>query len=71
MTYPELHGPDFALTSWRMGRDEFAAGQPAALVQVAYCIHQCMSVELNVGEIKGGALIEWNLVYGGFERRFN
>jgi hypothetical protein len=71
MTYPELHGPDLALTSWRMGRAEFAAGQPAALLQVAYSSHQCMSVELDVGEIQGGALFEWNLVDGGFERRFN
>ena len=71
MTDPELHGPDLALMSWRMGRAEFAAGQPAALVQVAYSSHQCMSVELDVGDIQGGALFEWNLVDGGFERRFN
>lgn len=67
-TYPRLHGPDFALHCWRTG---LAAYQPAALVQVAYSSHQCMSVELDIGEIAGGALFEWNLVDGDFHRRFN
>jgi hypothetical protein len=71
LTYPELHGPDLALESWRMGRSVVAAQQPQALVQVAYSSHQCMSVELDLGEIEGGAVFEWNLVDEGFERRFD
>jgi hypothetical protein len=71
ITHPQLQGPDFALTPWRMARDQFAALQPVALVQVGHSSLQCMSVELTVGEVRGGALFEWSIVDGGFERRFN
>jgi hypothetical protein len=50
-----------------MGRDQFAAHQPAALVQVAYSSHHCMSVELDVGDFQGGALFKWNVVDGSFD----
>lgn len=69
--YPGLHGPEFALESWRLGRDEFPAAQPLALLQVAYEGQQCMSVELDMADFAGGALFEWYVVDGGFERRFN
>jgi hypothetical protein len=68
---PGWHGPDFALTSCRMSRDEFPSAQPLALVQIAYTSHQCMSAELDVGDRAGGALFEWNVVDGDFVRRFN
>jgi hypothetical protein len=71
ITYPQLQDPGFALTSWRMARDEFADLQPVALVEVGHSSLQCMSVELAVGEVQGGALFEWKIVDGGFERRFN
>lgn len=69
-TYPGLHGPKFALESWLMSR-EFGDADPPALLQLAYESHQCMSVELDQPGVAGGALFEWNLVDGDFERRFN
>jgi hypothetical protein len=69
--YPGLHGPDFALTAWRMSRDEFTSAQPLALVQIAYTSQMCMSAELDVGDLAGGALFEWDVVDGPFIRRYN
>ncbi len=71
VSYPQLHGPDFALTLWRMSRDQFRDAQSLALLQIAYTSHQCMSVELDVGDVAGGAIFEWNVVDGNFVRRFN
>ena len=70
-TYPGLHGPGFALTSWLMSRDEASDSQPTALLQIAYESHQCMSAELDQPDVAGGTLFEWNLVDGDFERRFD
>ena len=50
---------------------EFADADPPALLQIAYESHQCMSAELDQPGVAGGALFEWNLVDGDFERRFN
>ncbi len=69
--FPQFAGPDFALSSWRSTRDEFSELQPVALVLVGYTSQSCMSVELDVGNLAGGALFEWYIVDGGFERRFN
>jgi hypothetical protein len=69
-TYPRLHGPEFALESWLMSR-EFGDADPPALLQIAYESHDCMSAELDQPDVAGGALFEWNLVDGDFERRFN
>jgi hypothetical protein len=66
-----LHGPDFALTTWRWTRDEFRALQPMALLQIGYDSHQCMSAELEFGDDPGGALYEFNVVDGDFTRRFS
>lgn len=69
--YPCFSTPEFALEIWRDAREEFASFIPLALVQVGYESHECMSVELDVDGIDGGALFEWNLAGDGFERRFN
>ncbi len=70
--YPEFTTPENAMQAWRMARDEFAAMQPRALVDVGYTSHGCMSVELHVGDIEGGALFEWFVSDPtGFDRRFN
>jgi hypothetical protein len=71
--YPGFSTPDFALTSWRTARAEFSAFQPLAVVQVGYESHACMSAELDLDGIEGGALFEWFVsdASGGFERRFN
>jgi hypothetical protein len=70
--YPAFITPEAALQAWRMGRDEFAAMQPLALVDVGYTSHGCMSVELHAGDIEGGALFEWFVSDpSGFDRRFN
>src|ERR1044072_7990331 len=69
-SHPGLHGTDFALRCWRSARDEFTSYQPLALLQIAYESHQCTSVELDQPGIAGGALLEWTLADGGFERRF-
>ena len=71
--YPQFSTPEFALQSWLMARNEFAAFQPLTLVQVGYESHACMSVELDVDDIDGGALFEWYVsdTSGGFDRRFN
>jgi hypothetical protein len=70
-TYPRLRGPELALRSWLKSRDELVAAEPTALLQIAYESHQCMSVELDQPGVAGGALFEWNVVDGDFERRFN
>jgi hypothetical protein len=57
--YPAFTTPGFALQSWRMARDEFAAFQPLALVTIGYTSHACMSVELDVDDSAGGALFRW------------
>jgi hypothetical protein len=70
--YPRFSTPEFALTSWQMAKSEFAALQPLALVQVGYESHDVMSVELDVGEVQGGALFEWFVSDpSGFTRRYN
>jgi hypothetical protein len=70
--FPAFTRPDFALRTWRMARDEFAAFQPLALVMVGYTSHVCMSVELDVGDVAGGALFEWrNDDRIEFTRRFD
>jgi hypothetical protein len=70
--YPEFSTPEFSLTSWQMAKKEFAALQPLALVQVGYESHATMSVELDVGDVEGGALFEWFVSDpSGFTRRFN
>ena len=69
---PAFAGSDWALRSWRMARDEFAAFQPLALVMVGYTSHVCMSVELDVEDVAGGALFEWrNDDRTEFTRRFD
>jgi len=57
--YPAFTTPGFALQSWRMARDEFADAQPLALVTIGYTSHGCMSAELEVDDIAGGALFMW------------
>ncbi len=71
LPYPAFINPDFALTSFRMAREEARAHQPLCLLTIAYESFQCMSVELDTGAAAGGALFEWRLEDGGFERRFN
>jgi hypothetical protein len=70
--YPSFTTPEFALHGWRMARDEFAAFQPLALVNLGYESHGCMSVELDMDGIEGGALFEWFVSDpSGFDRRFD
>jgi hypothetical protein len=70
--YPMMTSPEAALLFWRQARDEFRDMQPLALVDVGYESHFCMSVELDVGHIRGGALFEWCVSDpSGFTRRFN
>jgi hypothetical protein len=67
---PLLATPESALGFWReISRN----GLPfAPLLLVGYESHDCMSVELDVGDIDGGALFEWALAMGsGFTRRHN
>jgi hypothetical protein len=70
--YPSFISPASALKFWNGARDEFRSAQPMALVDVAYESHQCMSVELDIGDVQGGALFEWSVSDpGGFTRQFN
>lgn len=70
--YPGFTTPEFALGGWRLARDEFRVFQPLALLNVGYESHGCMSVELDVGDVDGGALFEWFVSDpSGFERRFD
>jgi hypothetical protein len=70
--YPMFMPPEGALTLWRQARDEFRSMQPLTLLDVGYESHQCMSVELDVGDVMGGALFEWCVSDpSGFTRRFN
>jgi len=70
-TWPEIHRPDRALVAWRMEHDEFPGQNPGALVQIAYTSQSCMCVELDVGDIPGGALFASYIPDGEYERRFN
>ena len=70
--HPMITSPEAALLLWRQTRDEFRNMQPLALGDVGYESHVCMSVELDVDEIPGGALFEWAVDDpSGFTRRFN
>lgn len=70
--FPAFAGPDWASQTWRMARDEFAEFQPLALVMIGYTSHVCMSVELDVEDVAGGALFEWrNDDRIEFTRRFD
>lgn len=70
--YPHFTTPEAALQGWWMVRDQFTALQPLALLNVGYESHACMSVELEVGDIEGGALFEWFVSEpSGFDRRYN
>lgn len=60
--FPELSGPDFALDSWRMHRDEAPGMCPRILFPVAYASHAYLLVELDDGD-GGGHLFAWG--YGG------
>ena len=57
--FPMVTTPEGALMMWRMSRDEFREMQPLALLDVGYESHVCMSVELEVETIPGGAVFEW------------
>jgi hypothetical protein len=67
---PLLASPESALAFWR---ESSSNGLPfAPLLLVGYESHDCMSVELDVDDIAGGALFEWALAMGsGFTRRHN
>jgi hypothetical protein len=71
--YPRFTNPEFSHESWLEARESFASHQPLTLVFVGYESHACMSVELDVGEIEGGALFEGFISSPdfGFIRRFN
>lgn len=72
LPHPGFTTPEGALASWRLARDQFAALQPLALVAVGSDSLTCMSVELTVGDIDGGALFDWYVAdIGGFTRMFN
>ena len=73
MPYPMFSTPDFALSGWELAKREFAAFQPLALFGVGYQSHDTMSVELDVGDVPGGALFEWFVSdpNAGFTRKFN
>lgn len=67
--YPAFCAPEFALSFWEQSAPEV---HPLPLVLVGYSSHDCMSIELEVDELPGGALFEWFLSdLRGFERRFN
>jgi hypothetical protein len=70
-TWPEIGRPEDALVAWRMEHDEFPGQNPGALVQIAYTSQSCMCVELDVGDIGGGALFASYIPDGEYERRFN
>jgi len=67
---PLLTTPETALVLWR---DSSSSGTPfAPLLDVGHADHDCMSVELDVGDIDGGALFEWVASMDtGFTRRHN
>jgi hypothetical protein len=70
--HPTIVSPEAALVLWRQSRDEFRSLQPLVLLEVGYESHVCMSVELDVGAIRGGALFEWAVDHPfGFTRRFD
>lgn len=67
---PLLATPESALAFWR---ETSSDGTPfAPLLLIGYESHDCMSVELAVGDLDGGALFEWAVSLGtGFTRRHN
>jgi hypothetical protein len=60
-SWPEFCGPDFALESWRRGRDEFPGQAPANFLTIAYASWNCMSIELDNPYCQGGAIFQWSL----------
>jgi hypothetical protein len=70
--HPAFTTPELALAFWRIARDQSAGLQPLALVAVGSEGQTCMSVELAVGDVDGGALFDWYVAdIGGFTRMFN
>ncbi len=71
--YPRLTSPEFALESWNMLRIEREEDVPPNLaVLVGYESHGCMSIELDMDGVQGGALFDWFISSpGGFTRRYN
>lgn len=70
--YPGFITPATALMVWRQSRDDFRSAHPLALVTIGHEGHECMSVELDVGDIAGGALFEWCVSdLSSLTRRFN
>lgn len=59
--WPSFVTPEFALDSWRNGRDEFPALAPATLFGVAYSSWVWVSVELDGPHGEGGTLFQWTL----------
>jgi hypothetical protein len=69
--FPQPVKPEFALDSWRQGREEFPGQMPAVLFLVGYESWNCMSVELDSPLGEGGALFQWRLEDGGFYLRYH
>lgn len=71
--YPHFVTPEFALTAWRQERADEAGRDTAPvlpLVLVGRESHDCLSVELDVADVEGGALFEWfTSLNTGFTRR--
>ncbi|RKQ90385.1 hypothetical protein C8N24_0187 [Solirubrobacter pauli] len=70
-TWPRIIPPSVALVNWRQTRDDFEGRVPLVLVDVGYENLQTMSIELDVDELPGGALFEWDVSGDEFTRRFN
>jgi hypothetical protein len=63
--------PEFALEDWRWAGKEFPSTQPSALVTFAVESQHRYSIELTVGDLRGGAVFEWWFGDLSFTRRFN
>lgn len=71
--YPRLKSPEFALEHWDSMRPILGEIVPPNLfVLVGYESHGCMSVELDMDGVQGGALFDWFISSpGGYVRRYN
>jgi hypothetical protein len=71
VVFPRFTSPEFALDSWRRMREEFPHQEPHNLLLIGYESWNCMWIELDDDDQRGGTLFDGRLDADAFFRRCN
>ena len=71
VVFPRLISPEFALDSWRRVRAESPPQDPHNLLLIGYESWNCMWIELDDDDRRGGTLFDGRLDADAFFRRYN